>query len=242
MECLDTTEISCHDSGNRLTSFMYYDGGNRLYIGRDIGWGTTPVFFGTDISTPRTYFSGTSTCSIYNGNIDTYNPTGNNNLMIQSWWGIGFISYDGGVRIGFNTRDGASSFGGRMTLQGTPLVNRIYKVIPVIEVNGNWNGVVRSYQFRLDVACEVRFHGYCTFYASSVGYGNAYLRLYNYDTGQLWYLFMGKYFNINYNHETIGVERYEYLPVGWYQVYVYPDYNCNIDSNDQIFVSGIAYQ
>jgi hypothetical protein len=43
MECQDTTEISCHDSGNRLTSFIYYDGANRMYIGRDIGWGITPI-------------------------------------------------------------------------------------------------------------------------------------------------------------------------------------------------------
>jgi len=43
MECADTTEISCHDSGSRLTSFIYYDGGNRLYIGRDIGYGATPI-------------------------------------------------------------------------------------------------------------------------------------------------------------------------------------------------------
>jgi len=50
MECADTTEITCHDSGNRLTSFIYYDGGNRMYLGRDTGWGATPITTGTHLS------------------------------------------------------------------------------------------------------------------------------------------------------------------------------------------------
>jgi hypothetical protein len=50
MECADTTEISCHDSGLRLTSFIFYDGGNRLYIGRDIGYGSTPVTIPSSLS------------------------------------------------------------------------------------------------------------------------------------------------------------------------------------------------
>ena len=46
MECLDNTEIMIHDSGNRLVSPMAYYGGpnnNRIIIGRDAGWGNTPV-------------------------------------------------------------------------------------------------------------------------------------------------------------------------------------------------------
>jgi hypothetical protein len=46
MECLDNTEIAIHDSGNRVVSAMAYYGGptnNRIIIGRDMFWGSTPV-------------------------------------------------------------------------------------------------------------------------------------------------------------------------------------------------------
>jgi hypothetical protein len=66
----------------------------------------------------RLSLSGLSTCEIYNGNIDAYNPTGNNNLMIRSWWGLGFPSYDNIVRIGMNTRNGNADFGGAITTGG----------------------------------------------------------------------------------------------------------------------------
>ena len=50
LECQNTTEISCHDAGNRVTSFIYYDGGNRVFLGRDIGWGVTPFSFKGNVS------------------------------------------------------------------------------------------------------------------------------------------------------------------------------------------------
>jgi hypothetical protein len=41
MECLNNTEIAIHDSGTRVASFMYFEGGstNRFTIGRNMGWG-----------------------------------------------------------------------------------------------------------------------------------------------------------------------------------------------------------
>lgn len=69
---------------------------------------------------------GTSDCKIYNGNIDTYNPTGNNNLMIRSWWGIGFPSYDNIVRIGMDTRTGNADFVGTLTSKNA-IVNETFK-------------------------------------------------------------------------------------------------------------------
>jgi hypothetical protein len=66
----------------------------------------------------RLTYAGLSTCEIYNGNIDAYNATGNNNLMIRSWWGIGFPSYDNVVRIGMDTRTGNADFGGALTTGG----------------------------------------------------------------------------------------------------------------------------
>ena len=52
MECLDNTEIMIHDSGSRLVSAMAYYGGatNRIYIGRDAGWGSTPVTISNNLT------------------------------------------------------------------------------------------------------------------------------------------------------------------------------------------------
>jgi hypothetical protein len=41
MECADNTEIAVHDSGHRVASLMYYEGGPNNYkitIGRNMGW------------------------------------------------------------------------------------------------------------------------------------------------------------------------------------------------------------
>jgi hypothetical protein len=44
LECADYTEIAVHDSGTRVSSLSYYDGpANRIYIGRDCGWGSIAV-------------------------------------------------------------------------------------------------------------------------------------------------------------------------------------------------------
>jgi hypothetical protein len=61
---------------------------------------------------------GTGATEIYNGQIDAYNPTGNNNLMIRSWWGIGFPSYDNIVRIAMDTRTGNADFVGNVNANG----------------------------------------------------------------------------------------------------------------------------
>jgi hypothetical protein len=76
----------------------------------------------------RLQLVGSSACEIYNGNIDTYNPTGNNNLMIRSWWGIGFPSYDNIVRIGMDTRTGNADFAGAVTA-GENITMRITKLL-----------------------------------------------------------------------------------------------------------------
>jgi hypothetical protein len=46
LECADDTEIAVHDSGDRVSSLMYYQGGSgtkapSITIGRDMGWGVT---------------------------------------------------------------------------------------------------------------------------------------------------------------------------------------------------------
>jgi hypothetical protein len=71
-----------------------------------------------NISVGKLTLAGNSTNEIYCGNVDTYNPTGNNNLIIRSWWGIGFSSYDNTVRIGMDTRTGNANFSGTVTSGG----------------------------------------------------------------------------------------------------------------------------
>jgi hypothetical protein len=44
LECADNTEIAVHDSGTRVASLMYYEGGsNTITMGRSMGWGRTKI-------------------------------------------------------------------------------------------------------------------------------------------------------------------------------------------------------
>jgi hypothetical protein len=118
MECAINTEIAIHDAGDRVASFMYY-AGNVFTMGRDMGYGKSDVSVSRNISVIGALkLPGLSDQEIYNGQVDAYNPTGNNNLMIRSWWGIGFSSYDGGVRIAMDTRSGNASYQGDITARG----------------------------------------------------------------------------------------------------------------------------
>jgi hypothetical protein len=55
MECLDSTEITVHNVGNSVHSFMYYSGGN-FRIGRNMLWGNTSVTF-SGVTTCNTTFN-----------------------------------------------------------------------------------------------------------------------------------------------------------------------------------------
>jgi len=79
MECLDSTEIFIHDSGHRLVSPMWYQGGgsyNIIHIGRDMGWGTTKVNF------PGSYVSWANDWIITSGTA----PNGAVNSFIFWHW------------------------------------------------------------------------------------------------------------------------------------------------------------
>ena len=70
MECSDYTEICVHDAGTRVASLMHYDGVyNKIYIGRNKGWGDTQTqivgnltlpadryIYSSDSLRPRLYF------------------------------------------------------------------------------------------------------------------------------------------------------------------------------------------
>lgn len=56
IDCADYAEMTIHDANTRVVSPIFYDGpGNRIYIGRDIGWGTTPVSISNSVSTGSFY-------------------------------------------------------------------------------------------------------------------------------------------------------------------------------------------
>jgi len=100
-----------------ITTITMTTTGNTTINGNNTITGTNTITSNASVG-GRLTLAGTSTCEIYNGNIDTYNPTGNNNLMIRSWWGLGFPSYDNIVRIGMDTRTGNADFAGALTTGG----------------------------------------------------------------------------------------------------------------------------
>jgi hypothetical protein len=76
-------------------------------------------------------------CRIFNGTADAYNPTSTaNNLIIKSWWGIGFQSFDGGVRIGMDTRTGDGYFGRNLSVAGQTYCNDWFRNVGN---GGLWN-------------------------------------------------------------------------------------------------------
>jgi len=86
LECANTTEIAIHDADNRIVCTMYYGGGtydNVIYLGRNMGWGTTPVQIQAYL-----YVAG--------NNSVTYNisaGTGNGNIGYTS---LGLLIWGGG--------------------------------------------------------------------------------------------------------------------------------------------------
>jgi hypothetical protein len=86
LECLNNTEIAVHDLGQRVASFMYYEGGsnaNRITIGRDMGWGTN-----TNVNIAGNVGIGTTNAANYklnvNGSLNSSSLFINNQLVIDS--------------------------------------------------------------------------------------------------------------------------------------------------------------
>tara|TARA_R110000782_G_scaffold114860_3_gene205000 strand:+ start:173 stop:1219 length:1047 start_codon:yes stop_codon:yes gene_type:complete len=84
LECANNTEIAVHDSGQRVASLIYYQGGstNRIHIGRDMGWGTSPLF-----ATSYIQCIGELLVTTTNGNSATGNGVSmkSNNNMRWTW-------------------------------------------------------------------------------------------------------------------------------------------------------------
>ena len=92
LECADNTEIAVHDSGERVASLMYFQGGstNTITIGRDMGWGKTKTEFGE--SAKRNHFFHPSAWS--------YNTTSTSDTTL---WSFTYnFPYDGYVILNTN--------------------------------------------------------------------------------------------------------------------------------------------
>lgn len=75
----------------------------------------------TTLQVPTVNLNGTTVNAVYCGNINAYNAAGNNNLMIQSTWGIGFENVNGAVkttRASIDTKTGNANFNGIVTSAG----------------------------------------------------------------------------------------------------------------------------
>ena len=93
MECSDTTEITIHDSGARLASFMYY-AGSSFTIGRDLGsgWGVTPTFFAGNVTVNgTTNLVGTTTTRsltlVNTHTLNVSNGNGTDGQIMLGWQG-----------------------------------------------------------------------------------------------------------------------------------------------------------
>jgi hypothetical protein len=74
LECDNTTEAVIHDNGARIVSWMNYNGANLLTIGRDIGWGVTPVAFQGETYLNGTPVVGTARSPQYRLSMDELSP------------------------------------------------------------------------------------------------------------------------------------------------------------------------
>jgi hypothetical protein len=186
MECQDTTEISCHDSGDRLTSFIYY-GGNRLYLGRDIGWGVTPISLrgrvainGEGDTTAQLCITNPNGSISHFGYSNNWNYLRGDRLQIDSLTAIS-AGNSSQVTFGPNSSWGAYLVVGATTNQVTP------NQAQVISTNGN---------LHIDAGNgkDIFFGQYANLYGLGSNnlrfYGESYfdrwIRIENNDTGIYW--------------------------------------------------------
>jgi hypothetical protein len=111
LEALDNTEIGIHDSGHRIASAMYYQGGgtNRITIGRDMGWGTTNVAVATLAGAGNDIVYADPSGVLVRSSFDlstTPQGTGTTNYLAR-WTsstalGTG-VTYDNGTNVGLSS-------------------------------------------------------------------------------------------------------------------------------------------
>ena len=122
----DAAYINPHGYINGTDTLVTFDGINKC-----VGIGSTNPVYKLDVNGTVNStgfrvggdggitFSGSSTCQIYTTPSDAYNPSSSaNNMIIRSWWGIGFSDYGNTVRITMDTRTGSAQFNGGIVITG----------------------------------------------------------------------------------------------------------------------------
>lgn len=183
------TMMDIHMSGTRF----YIDAGSNMGNSGEIRPGTSVVW------------GNMGDCRIYNGTADAYNPTSTaNNLIIKSWWGIGYESYDGGVRIAMDTRTGDGYYGGRLnTNTWRTNSSQIITSTPQSTQMAGYSGVTvggadnsSGYWMGLDSGGNT----WCLSLAPSVAWKSFRSRAYDYE----WYPIGGGSFQIS-NNGRVGI-------------------------------------
>lgn len=246
MECLDTTEISCHDSGARLTSFIYYNGANRLYLGRDIGWGATPVDFAANVTIKGAPNSGSLNVMNPNGTASHLGWVDNCNYI------RGVITYVD-TTLTLNNVPAPSGYVGGGQTNNYVLMRNPTNGQMVMGALSIWEYRNNSANWRFGFSIGNAF--YINNPTSSVmfnimmsGYGNtgalmtSYIDLRRAGTTYATYT-LQKFINTAYNHEqfthfaTFNAGLYG---AGWWEIVVYGSSNINTDSNDQIYMNALV--
>ena len=66
--CADEYEFAIHDSGNSVESlFIYQSSTGRILMGRDIGWGSTPIQAAADFRAPQFRFTNSGNSAYFTG-------------------------------------------------------------------------------------------------------------------------------------------------------------------------------
>lgn len=109
--CADRFEWAIHDSATRIVSPMYYEGdSNRFYIGRDLGWGVTPLYVQSTLTVASTLTCPSIKLPNHTVTSNTWrliiNPDNYSNMQVE----IGEFYGNGGVYAsGSSLRFGAST-------------------------------------------------------------------------------------------------------------------------------------
>jgi hypothetical protein len=106
----------------------------------------------------------------------------------------------------------------------------------------NWNGLSASNVLYLDIASNILFQGFFTFFTNAVGQRFAYARLYHAASNTYYYPEATKFFNITSNHEVVPINHFFYnLPAGNYDLYMFGGGNVQVDGNDRAVFSAIVF-
>ena len=250
-ECLNNTEISCHDSGDRVASFLYYQGGTSegmITIGRDLGnnWNSTPVVVSKRLSVGEDN-SGKLNVLNPNGSVSHLGCTNNNNYLRGADTIIDTETYLNGTPVvgtarSITYRIGRDDNAPNRTLWTPLFYITLYESDPLNLDYGNWNGLTIFNVMNLPTTCNVLIQGFLTYFTDAVGRRFAYARLYHPASNTYYYPVFTKFFNIGSNHEVVPINKMFFnMPAGSYDMYFFTGSNVYVDINDRAYLSATVF-